>query len=118
MIWVKLASLTMFLGIALGAFGAHAFKGKVDAYFLDIFKTGALYHMIHGLGLFVVAWLSSISQDPKITWAGILMILGILLFSGSLYIMAFTGLRALGAVTPLGGLSFLAAWILIFSTRI
>lgn len=118
MIWVKVASLLMFLGVALGAFGAHALKGKVDLYFLDVFKTGVLYHMVHALGLFAVAWLSTISQDPKIMWAGILMILGIIFFSGSLYVMALTGIRAMGAVTPIGGLLFLAAWILIFMTKI
>ena len=118
MIWVKVASLLMFLGVALGAFGAHALKGKVDPYFLDVFKTGVLYHMVHALGLFAIAWLASISQDPKITWAGILMIAGIVLFSGSLYIMTITGIRALGAITPIGGLSFLAAWILIFISKL
>jgi uncharacterized membrane protein YgdD (TMEM256/DUF423 family) len=118
MIWVKVASLLMFLGVALGAFGAHALKGKVDPYFLDVFKTGVLYHMVHALGFFAVAWLSTISQDPKIVWAGILMIVGIVLFSGSLYAMTLTGIRALGAITPIGGLSFLAAWVLIFSIRV
>ena len=88
MLWVKLASLLMFLGVALGAFGAHALRGKVDAYFLDVFKTGVLYHMIHALGLFAIAWLSTITQDPKIAWAGILMIAGIVLFSGSLYLLS------------------------------
>ena len=72
----------MFIGVALGAFGAHALKGKVEPYLLDVFKTGVLYHLIHALGLFAVAWLSTISQDPKIAWAGILLIAGIVLFSG------------------------------------
>lgn len=117
MVWVKLASFMMFLGVALGAFGAHALKGKVDAYFLDVFKTGVLYHMVHALGLFAVAWLSTISQDPKIAWAGYLMIAGIVLFSGSLYAMTLTGLRPLGAITPFGGLSFLAAWVLILTIK-
>ena len=118
MIWVKLGSLLMFLGVTLGAFGAHALKGKVDEYFLDVFKTGVLYHMIHALGLFTVAWLSTTVSDPRIAWAGILMIAGIILFSGSLYIMTFTGIRAFGAVTPLGGLCFLAAWLILFLIKI
>ena len=108
----------MFLGVMLGAFGAHGLKGKVEPYLLEVFKTGVLYHLIHALGLFVVAWLSTVSQDPKISWAGILMIVGIVLFSGSLYLMTVTGIRALGAITPLGGLSFLAAWILIVLAKI
>ncbi len=117
MIWIKYASFLMFLAVGLGAFGAHALKGKVDPYFLDVFKTGVLYHMIHALGLFVVAWLSTISQDPKVTWAGYLMVVGIVLFSGSLYAMTLTGIRPLGAITPLGGLSFLAAWVLLFLAK-
>ncbi len=108
----------MFLGVMLGAFGAHALMGKVDPYFIDVFKTGVMYHLIHALGLFAVAWLSTVSQDPKLVWAGILMIVGIVLFSGSLYAMTLTGIRPLGAITPFGGLSFLAAWILIFTIKI
>jgi uncharacterized membrane protein YgdD (TMEM256/DUF423 family) len=119
MIWIKIASIFMFLGVALGAFGAHALKGKVDPYLLDVFKTGVLYHMVHALGLFAVAWLSTlVPADPKIFWAGILMVLGILLFSGSLYIICLSGVRAFGAITPLGGLCFLAAWGLLFLSRI
>ena len=118
MLWVKIASIFMFLGVALGAFGAHALKGKVDPYFLDVFKTGVLYHMVHAMGLFAVAWLSSLSQDPKLFWAGVFLVAGIVLFSGSLYAMTLTGIRALGAITPLGGLSFLAAWILLLIIKI
>lgn len=117
MLWIKHASLFMLLAVGLGAFGAHALKGKIDPYYMDVFKTGVLYHMIHALGLFVVAWLSTISQDPKIVWSGYLMIAGIVLFSGSLYAMTLTGFRPLGAVTPFGGLSFLAAWILILISK-
>lgn len=118
MVWIKAASVLMFLGVALGAFGAHALKDKVDPYFLDVFKTGVLYHLIHALGLFAVGWLSSVSQDPKIMWAGIFLIAGIVLFSGSLYAMTLTGIRMFGAVTPFGGLCFLTAWVLILVGRI
>jgi len=117
MFWIKIGSLLMFLGVAFGAFGAHALKGKLDAYYMDVFKTGVLYQMIHALGLFGVAWLSTFSNDPKIFWAGILMTVGVLLFSGSLYIICLSGVRAFGAVTPLGGLCFLAAWILLLTTK-
>jgi uncharacterized membrane protein YgdD (TMEM256/DUF423 family) len=118
MIWIKLGAMFMFFGVALGAFGAHALKGKVDAYYLDVFKTGVLYQMVHALGLFVVAWLSTLVQDPRISWAGILMVTGILFFSGSFYIICFSGVRAFGAITPLGGLCLLAAWGLLFATKI
>ena len=118
MLWVKIASLLMFAGVALGAFGAHALRGKVDPYLLEVFKTGVLYHLIHALGLFAVAWLSTISQDPKIGWAAMLMLVGILLFSGSLYIISVSGIRAFGMITPIGGLCFLTAWTLLFLAKI
>ena len=113
MIWVKIASLLMFIGVFLGAFASHALRGKISDYYLDVFKTGVLYHFIHALGLFVIAWLSTINQDPKINLAGILMLIGIILFSGSLYVLSVTGIKWLGAITPLGGVSFLTAWVLL-----
>ena len=111
--WLRIGGILMFLGVALGAFGAHALKSRLDAYSLDIFKTAVFYHLIHALGIFIVAYLSSLINDPKIQWAGILFICGIFLFSGSLYLLAITGQKWLGAITPLGGLSFLMAWLLI-----
>ncbi len=110
MIWVKIASVFMFLAVGLGAFGAHAMRGKISDYCLEVYKTGVLYQFIHALGLFVVAWLSTISQNPKINAAGFLMVVGIILFSGSLYLLSVTGIKWFGAITPFGGLSFLAAW--------
>src|SRR3989338_9671589 len=109
MFWIKLGSILMFTAVALGAFGSHALRGKLTDYYLEVYKTGVLYHFIHALGLFVVAWLSTQSQDSKITLAGIFMLAGIVLFSGSLYVLSVTGQKWLGAITPLGGLSFLVA---------
>ena len=109
--WIRIASLLMFIAVALGAFGAHAIRGRISDYYLDVYKTAVLYQFIHALGLFVVAWLSSISADPKITIAGFLMLSGIIIFSGSLYILSLTGIKWLGAFTPIGGLCFLASWI-------
>ena len=114
MIWVKFGSLMMFLAVTLGAFGSHALRGKLTDHYLDVYKTAVLYHMVHALGLFVVAWLSVQFQDSKITLAGIFMIAGIVLFSGSLYLLAVTGHKWLGVITPLGGLSFLLAWLFLF----
>lgn len=114
MIWVKIGSLFMFLAVALGAFGAHALREKLSAYGLDIYKTAVQYHFVHALGLFVVAWLSTQTQNPRIDLAGIFFCLGIVLFSGSLYVLALTQMKWLGAITPLGGLSFLAGWAIIF----
>ena len=118
MMWVRIASLLMFLAVGLGAFGAHALKGKISDYYLDVYKTAVLYQFIHALGLFVVAWLSSVSTDPKISLAGFLMIAGIIIFSGSLYVLSFTGIKWLGALTPIGGLCFLAAWISLVLVKI
>ena len=70
MIWIKLGSLMMFLAVGLGAFGAHALRKKLTGYYLDVYKTAVLYHFIHALGLFVIAWLSTQTQDPKISYAG------------------------------------------------
>lgn len=117
MIWTKLASLLMFIGVALGAFGAHALRGKLDPHYLDIYKTAVLYQFIHALGLFVVAWLSTQSADPRITWAGIFLTAGIILFSGSLYALAIMQIKWLGPITPLGGVCFLVGWTLIFASK-
>ena len=76
-----------------------------------VFETGIRYQMIHGLALFVVAWLSARSSDSLITMAGVCFFAGIVIFSGSLYILSLTGIKAWGAVTPIGGLSFLAGWV-------
>lgn len=118
MIWVKVGSFLMLLAVSLGAFGAHALRGKLTDYSLDIYKTAVLYHMAHALGLFLIAYLSALSPDPKIGWAGIFLVAGIILFSGSLYVLAVTGCKWLGAITPLGGLAFLVAWGLILMSKL
>jgi len=114
MIWTKLGSLFMFLAVALGAFGSHALRDKLDAHYLDVYKTGVLYHFFHAMALFVVAWLITHGANPKAQWAGICFITGIILFSGSLYLLSITGIKWLGAITPLGGLAFLVGWGLLF----
>ena len=117
MIWIKTASLLMFLAVALGAFGAHALKTHLTEYYLDVYKTGVLYHFIHALGIFIAAWVSFQTQDPKAQYAAFSFLTGILLFSGSLYLLSVSGIKWLGAITPLGGLSFLAGWILLFLVK-
>lgn len=114
MAWVKWGAGLMFLAVALGAFGAHALRGKIDDHYLDVYKTAVMYHMFHALALFVVAWASTVSKSPNIQIAGYCFLAGVLLFSGSLYALSVTSIKWLGAITPLGGLSFLAGWALLF----
>jgi len=107
-------SIAMALAVTLGAFGAHGLKSKLSAEMLDIFETGVQYHFYHAIGLLIVGLLAQYLPDsPLIKWSGWLMIGGILIFSGSLYVLATTGIRWLGAITPVGGLCFIASWILV-----
>ncbi|WP_028560513.1 DUF423 domain-containing protein [Paenibacillus pinihumi] len=109
-----LGSLNLAVVIMLGAFGAHALKKKLTADMLDIYQTGVLYHLIHGLGLLLLGVLAGgVLQSGLVLTAGWLLFAGILLFSGSLYVLALTGVKRLGAITPLGGLCFIAGWIIV-----
>lgn len=96
--------------VAAGAFGAHALKSILDPAMLAVYETAARYQMYHALGLFVVAWLSRETQSPAATKAGWFFCAGILLFSGSLYLVALAGIKWMGALTPLGGVSFISGW--------
>jgi len=99
------------LGVAAGAFGAHALRESLTDDRLDVFKTGAQYQLLHALALFAVAWACTRWPGGLTTAAGWLFVAGIILFSGSLYVLAVTGIKWLGAITPLGGLCFLAGWV-------
>ncbi|KYF88166.1 hypothetical protein BE20_35750 [Sorangium cellulosum] len=104
-----------FLGVALGAFGAHGLKATFDrlpdgALRASWWQTGSLYHLVHALALALAAHLAARTGGTAATVAGFCFAAGVLLFSGSLYVMTLTGVRVLGAVTPLGGLFFLAGW--------
>jgi len=116
--WARVASLFMFLAIALGAFGAHGLKGKLTPHSLDIYHTAVFYHVIHALGLFVIAWIATVNLDRKVQMAGILLLAGMILFSGSLYCLAVTNLSWLGMITPLGGILLMSGWLLLaFSVK-
>lgn len=106
-------SLFAFLAVAAGAFGAHSLKATLPAEMLNVFETAVRYQMYHALALCAVGWASHQYQHVALRRAGWLFVLGILLFSGSLYALAFTGPRWLGALTPLGGLAFLAGWTML-----
>lgn len=109
-----IASLLGGLSVALGAFGAHALRDRIEASLLANYQTGVSYMFYHALALFAVVW--AISRWPSSSlpvWAGWLFVLGVAVFSGSLFVMAFTGLRWLGAITPIGGAAFIAGWLLL-----
>ena len=110
-LFITTAALSGMLAVMLGAFGAHALKGRLDDYALGVFQTAVQYHFYHTLALLAVGILVLSQGDSALLRSsGWLFVLGLILFSGSLYILSFTGLRWLGAITPLGGLAFIAAW--------
>ena len=102
------------LAVLLGAFGAHSLKAHLAAEMMTVYQTGLQYHLFHALGLLAVGFaLKQIGDSAWLRWSGWLMLAGIVIFSGSLYILSTTGWRWLGAVTPLGGIAFIAAWVLL-----
>jgi len=108
--FVSLGSALAFLGIALGAFGTHGLRDRVSAESLKIWQVGVQYHLIHAVALVLVGLLAAHEPAKSVAKAGWLMVGGIAIFSGSLYLLALTDIKVLGAITPLGGLCFLAAW--------
>jgi uncharacterized membrane protein YgdD (TMEM256/DUF423 family) len=113
-IFTILASLNAALSVGLGAFGAHVLKTKLPADIMATYQTGVQYHFYHALGLFVVAFVATqLPSSALIKWSGWLMFAGIILFSVSLYVLSISGIRWLGAITPLGGVTFITAWLLL-----
>ncbi len=106
--WLLIAAINGFLAVAAGAFAAHGLQGRLDAHALEIFNKGAQYQMYHALAIGIAAFAARQSSGANI--AAIFFLAGIVLFSGSLYALALTGVRGLGIVTPFGGLSFLIGW--------
>ncbi len=116
-VFITLASLSGMLAVVLGAFGAHALKGRLDDYALGVFQTAVQYHFYHSFALLAVGILAlSQPQTALLKSSGWLFLFGILVFSGSLYLLSITGVRWLGAVTPLGGLAFIAGWACLAAT--
>lgn len=116
-ILIVLGAIMACLGVALGAFGAHALKDKFpEPRYAAIWETAVQYHMYHAIGLIGLGILSSealLGTSSLLSWAGYLMFAGIIFFSGSLYVLAVTGVKKLGAITPIGGLLFMIAWVLV-----
>ena len=108
--WFAVGALAAGIGVALGAFGAHGLKGRVEPALLEVFETGVRYHMVHALALLVLGLAQARSPAPLLHAASWLFTAGILVFSGSLYLMTVTGARWLGAITPIGGVALLLGW--------
>ena len=110
-LFITLASLSGMLAVAFGAFGAHALKNRLDDYAMGVFQTAVQYHFYHSLALLAVGVIAlSQPHTTLLRSSGWLFLVGIVVFSGSLYLLSISGARWLGAVTPLGGLEFIAAW--------
>ena len=114
-VFLLLAALAGFTGVALGAFAAHGLKGQLSMEYLAVFQTGVQYQLIHALALLAVALLAERLPGRLLKASGTLFAVGILLFSGSLYVLTLTGLGKLGMITPLGGVCFLAGWLCLGS---
>jgi uncharacterized membrane protein YgdD (TMEM256/DUF423 family) len=113
--WVSTGALLMAAAVILGAFGAHGLRDKLDAYSMSVYEKAVFYHLVNALGILIVAVLArteaiSSAGEARIGW---LLLIGILVFSGSLYALAISGMRILGAITPIGGLAFIAGWLLL-----
>lgn len=113
--FIMSGSIYAFLAVAFGAFGAHVLKSYLSAQMLSVFETGVHYHMMHALGILLVALLiDKFGESKQLVQAGWAMLIGIILFSGSLYALSMTGIGILGAITPLGGIAFLYGWFMLF----
>jgi uncharacterized membrane protein YgdD (TMEM256/DUF423 family) len=109
--WSAIAAIFLALAVGTGAFGAHGLRDKLDAYSMSVWEKAVFYHFIHALGILIASLMPRTS--PASGWACWTLAAGILIFSGSLYALAVTGVRTLGAITPIGGLCFIAGWLLL-----
>ena len=119
-VFLLLAALSAMTGVGLGAFGAHGLKNILSPELLTVYQTGVTYQMWHALGLMGIALVHHQAAESKlIYWSGWLMVIGIIVFSGSLYLLAILDLKWIGIITPIGGVSFIMAWVLIaiFATQ-
>jgi uncharacterized membrane protein YgdD (TMEM256/DUF423 family) len=110
-LWLVIAAINGALAVAAGAFAAHALSGRIGVHALVLFETGARYHMYHALALGLAAFGMKGRATRAATWSAWLFLAGIVLFSGSLYLLALTDQRLFGFITPIGGVAFLAGWV-------
>jgi uncharacterized membrane protein YgdD (TMEM256/DUF423 family) len=113
--WTAAGSIALAVAVLLGAFGAHGLRSRLDTYSIGIYERAVFYHFVHALALLIVPVLARLGLValPAASWVCVLLLAGIVIFCGSLYALAITGVRALGAITPIGGLAFIAAWLLL-----
>jgi uncharacterized membrane protein YgdD (TMEM256/DUF423 family) len=111
--WIAIGAIGLALAVMLGAFGAHGLRGRLDDYSIGVYERAVFYHYIHAIGLLIVPLLARSGMIPESSASQVCWLLaaGILIFCGSLYLLAVTGVRTLGAITPIGGVSFIAAWL-------
>lgn len=109
-LFFALGAISAFIAVAAGAFGAHGLRSRLDTDMLAVFEVGARYQMYHALALVAVAWAYTRWPSALVATSGTLFVIGTVLFSGSLYVLSLSGIKWLGAVTPLGGLAFLGGW--------
>jgi uncharacterized membrane protein YgdD (TMEM256/DUF423 family) len=110
--YTKIGAIAAMLSVVFGAFGAHFLEDRLTSDELDIYQTGVQYHMFHAVGILLIALLIDRLPSQKLAiWAANLLVIGIVLFSGSLYALALSGVKVLGAITPIGGVAFIAGWI-------
>jgi uncharacterized membrane protein YgdD (TMEM256/DUF423 family) len=113
--WTAIGAVLMALAVGMGAFGAHGLRNRLDAYSMSVYEKAVFYHFIHAFGILLTSLLArtnaiSISGQARVAW---LLLIGIIIFSGSLYALALSGVRILGAITPIGGIAFIAGWLLL-----
>ncbi|MEO2204427.1 DUF423 domain-containing protein [Paenibacillus pabuli] len=112
-VWMTVGAVMTMLSVAIGAFGAHMLKERIGADAIAVYETGVQYHMIHALALLIVGLTAGqLGASSKLKWAARLLFIGIIVFSGSLYVLSITGIKVLGAITPIGGVAFIAGWLL------
>ncbi len=118
--WTAAGAILLALAVGIGAFGAHGLRGRLDEYSMSVYERAVFYHFVHALGILIVSTLLASGILPKTgaAWVCALLAAGILLFSGSLYALALTGNRMLGAITPFGGVCYIAAWIVLAFTAL
>ena len=113
-LFLTAAAISGALAVLLGAFGAHLLKQMISADMLDVYKTGVQYQFYHTFALLGVGMLMNLNRTKILKWSGYLFIAGIIIFSGFLYLLALTGIKTLGMIVPIGGISFVAGWICLF----